>query len=207
MIMARKDSANPRKQPQQDRSKVTVEAILQATAHILTEEGYDKVSTNRVAEVAGVSIGSLYQYFPNKESLIAALAQQHTDDMVALVEANLQNIDDEPIPQVLGRIISAAIAAHAVNPDLHRVLNEEVPRRDRRRNLADQKVAGMLRTYLEHNVNRLHPQNLDLTAFILARTVEALTHAAVLDYPELLATQGELEQEITMMLAKYLVKS
>jgi AcrR family transcriptional regulator len=206
MIMARKDSATPRKQPQQDRSKVTVEAILQATAHILTAEGYDKVSTNRVAEVAGVSIGSLYQYFPNKESLIAALAQQHTEEMVALVESNLQNIDDKPIPQVLGRIIAAAIAAHAVNPDLHRVLNEEVPRSDRLRNLADQKVTGMLRTYLEHHADRLHPQNLDLTVFILARTVEALTHAAVLEYPEFLATRGELEQEITAMLTKYLIK-
>jgi AcrR family transcriptional regulator len=207
MIMVRKDSATPRKQPQQDRSKVTVEAILQATAHILTAEGYDKVSTNRVAEVAGVSIGSLYQYFPNKESLIAALAQQHTEEMVALVESNLQNIDDEPIPQVLGRIIAAAIAAHAVNPDLHRVLNEEVPRSDRLRNLADQKVAGMLRTYLEYHADQLHPQNLDLTVFILARTVEALTHTAVLEYPEFLATSGELEQEITAMLAKYLMKA
>jgi AcrR family transcriptional regulator len=204
--MARKDSASPRKRPQQDRSKVTVEAILQATAHILTEEGYDQASTNRVAEVAGVSIGSLYQYFPNKESLIAALAQQHTEEMVALVESNLQNIDDEPIPQVLGRIIAAAIAAHAVNPDLHRVLNEQVPRSDRLRNLADQKVAGMLRTYLEHHADQLHPQNLDLTVFILARTVEALTHTAVLEYPALLKNR-ELEQEITTMLAKYLVKS
>jgi AcrR family transcriptional regulator len=204
--MARRDSATPRKRPQQDRSKVTVEAILQATAHILTEEGYDQASTNRVAEVAGVSIGSLYQYFPNKESLIAALAQQHTEDMVALVESNLQNIDDEPIPQVLGRIIAAAIAAHAVNPDLHRVLNEQVPRSDRLRNLADQKIAGMLRTYLERHASQLHPQNLDLTVFILARTVEALTHTAVLEYPALLANR-ELEQEITTMLAKYLVKS
>jgi len=65
--MSRKPRTTPRKLPQQDRSKVTVEAILTAAAHILTEHGYDNTSTNRIAERAGVSIGSLYQYFPNKE--------------------------------------------------------------------------------------------------------------------------------------------
>jgi AcrR family transcriptional regulator len=58
-------STNPRKLPTQDRSKETVEAILQATAIVLKREGYDRASTRRVAEVAGVSVGSLYQYFPN----------------------------------------------------------------------------------------------------------------------------------------------
>ena len=52
---------------------MTVEAILDATARVLVREGYARTSTNRVAAVAGVSIGSLYQYFPNKESLVAAL--------------------------------------------------------------------------------------------------------------------------------------
>jgi AcrR family transcriptional regulator len=66
--MPRKTCTTPRKLPQQDRSKVTVDAILTATAHILTQEGYDRTTTNRIAELAGVSIGSLYQYFPSKEA-------------------------------------------------------------------------------------------------------------------------------------------
>jgi AcrR family transcriptional regulator len=66
--MPTKPSVNPRKQPKQDRSQATVQAILTATTHILTEDGYDQLTTNRVAERAGVSIGSLYQYFPNKEA-------------------------------------------------------------------------------------------------------------------------------------------
>ena len=72
--MSAKPSAGPRKQPKQERSQATVEAILTATAHILTEDGYDRLTTNRVAERAGVSIGSLYQYFPHKDALIFALA-------------------------------------------------------------------------------------------------------------------------------------
>ena len=69
-----------RKLPQQDRYFRTVEAILTATAHILTKKGYASLSTNRIAERAGVSIGSLYQYFPNKEAIIKALRENHVND-------------------------------------------------------------------------------------------------------------------------------
>lgn len=90
--MPRKRSTSPRKLPQQDRSRMTVEAILEATTHILTEEGYDKANTNRIAERAGISIDSLYQYFPNKESLMAASMAQHSNEIAALVESKLQNL-------------------------------------------------------------------------------------------------------------------
>jgi AcrR family transcriptional regulator len=202
--MAFKSANKPRKSPQQDRSKVTVEAILQATARILTEEGYDKTNTNRVAEVAGVSIGSLYQYFPNKDALIAALAQQHAEEILAIVEAGWQQVENEPITVVLGSVISAIVRAHAVNPELHRVLSEQVPRIDRIRQLTDQKIAATARAYLEKNCAHLPPQNLDLTTFILCRTVESLIHSAVLDYPEMLGN-GELEREIVRMLSNYLI--
>jgi hypothetical protein len=69
-VVARKMCTNPRKSALQKRSRVTVDALLEATARILIREGFDKASTNRIAEVAGVSVGSLYQYFPNKEALI-----------------------------------------------------------------------------------------------------------------------------------------
>jgi AcrR family transcriptional regulator len=83
--MPRKFATTPRKLPKQDRSRVTVEAILEATTRILVEEGYDKANTNRIAERAGISIGSLYQYFPNKESLMTALMEQHSREMTELV--------------------------------------------------------------------------------------------------------------------------
>jgi AcrR family transcriptional regulator len=126
--MPPKPSTNPRKQPQQDRSRVTVEAILEATTHILTAEGYDKANTNRIAERAGISIGSLYQYFPNKESLMAALIEQHSNEMAELVETKLNNLFDSPLEIVVPELIKAVIAAHAINPRLHQVLSEEMPR-------------------------------------------------------------------------------
>jgi AcrR family transcriptional regulator len=69
--MARKALTKPRKSAAQERSRATVDALVEATARILVKEGFDKASTNRIAAVAGVSIGSLYQYFPSKEALVA----------------------------------------------------------------------------------------------------------------------------------------
>ena len=71
--MAKRTRTAPRKKPKQERSQATVDAILVATARVLCETGYDRASTNRIALAAGVSVGSLYQYFPSKEALVAAL--------------------------------------------------------------------------------------------------------------------------------------
>jgi AcrR family transcriptional regulator len=202
--MLRKPSATPRKLPKQERSQATVEAILTATTHILTKEGYDQFNTNRVAELAGVSIGSLYQYFPNKEALLFALAEDHANEMVQLVQCQLEDLNDT-IPRVISQLVTAALAAHAVNPDLHRVLNEQIPRSEQMRQLAEAKMERMLRSFLEKGCDLIEPKNLDLTVFIVGRTIEALTHGAVLDRPELLNNE-QLEQEITMLLSSYLVK-
>jgi AcrR family transcriptional regulator len=198
-------SPEPRKRPKQERSQATVEAILTATARILTESGYDRFNTNRVAELAGVSIGSLYQYFPNKEALISALAEQHASELMALAQYHLEGLGDCSISEVISRIIKAAFAAHAVNPRLHRVLNEQVPRSEVMRLVADARMEEMLRSFLEKRCDQIKPGNLDLTVFIVGRTIESLTYRAVLDRPELL-NDGGLEQEITTLLLSYLVK-
>ena len=117
-------SATPRKRPKQDRSQATVEAILIAAAHILTENGYNKFTTNRVAELAGVSIGSLYQYFPNKESLIFALGEHHANEMAQIAQQHLGNLEESSIIDVLRQIIKAVLAAH---PDLRDSLRQVEP--------------------------------------------------------------------------------
>lgn len=205
--MPRKIPTTPRKSPQQDRSKVTVDAILTAAAHILTEEGYDTASTNRIAELAGVSIGSLYQYFPNKEALVASLAEHHANEMIELVESKLSDLFDAPIEVVLRELIKACVAAHTVNPKLHKVLNEQVPRIGKLKQVtnAEERTTDLIRAYLEKRRNQIQPQNFDLTVFILGRTVECLSHAAVIERPEFLSN-GQLEQEITNLLLSYLVK-
>ncbi|WP_026736242.1 TetR/AcrR family transcriptional regulator [Fischerella sp. PCC 9605] len=203
--MPRKRSIIPRKLPQQDRSRMTVEAILEATTHILTEEGYDKANTNRIAERAGISIGSLYQYFPNKESLMAALMEQHSNEIAALVESKLQNLFDVPPEVAIPELIRAVIAAHTINPCLHQVLNEEIPRSERPQHMqkADERITELLRAYLTRWRDRIYPKNLDMTVFILSRTVESLCHSAVIEHPSFVSN-SQFEQEVSNLLLLYL---
>lgn len=205
LAMPNKPLAKPRKLPKQERSQATVEAILTATTRILTEEGYDRFTTNRVAELAGVSIGSLYQYFPNKEALIVALVEHHAKEMEQLAEHYLGGLENSSVIDVLGQIIKAVLAAHAVNPKLYRVLHEQVPRSQVMRQSDDANMEKTLRLFLSQRRDQLQSKNLDLTVFIVGRTIKALLYGATIDRPELL-NNGELEQEIMTMLSAYLVK-
>ncbi len=206
--MPRKPAITPRKLPKQDRSKVTVEAILEATTRILVEEGYDRANTNRIAERAGISIGSLYQYFPNKESLMTALMEQHAREMAELVETKLNCLFDSPLEIVIPEIIKAVVAAHAIDPRLHQVLSEEIPRSERspQMNRADERIAQLLGAYLHRWRDKISPQNIDLTVFILSRTVDVLCHAAVIEHPNFVSN-SQFEREASNLLLSYLTKN
>ncbi len=211
--MPRKPLTEPRKLPKQERSKVAVAAILEATTRILTEEGYEKANTNRIAERAGVSIGSLYQYFPNKESLMNALIVKHSDEIIELVESKLINFDDSPVEIVIPEIIKAVIAAHAIDPRFHQVLNEEIPQSERSQQMqkAEGKIVELLRLYLSRWANspnqrlseRVRPENLDMTVFILSRTVESLCHSAVIEQPGFVG-DSRFVREVSDLLLLYL---
>jgi AcrR family transcriptional regulator len=114
-----------RKEPRQERARATVEAILEAAARILDRQGWGRFTTNAVADAAGVSIGSLYQYFPNKLALVEAILRRHFDDVLGA----LRFADEHNSRQVrIEGLISGMIAAHSIHPSLHRVLLEDVPR-------------------------------------------------------------------------------
>ena len=194
----------PRKLPKQERSQATVSAILIATTRILTEEGYDKFNTNRVAELAGVSVGSLYQYFPNKAALLYALGEHHANEMAQLAQHHLEDLGDRSILEVLQQIIKAVLAAYAVNPKLYRILHQQVPRSEEMQKLDDARIEQMLHAFLALHRDQLRPQNLDITVFIVSRTIKALLYDAIADRPNLLKN-GELEQELIRMLSSYLM--
>src|SRR5471032_3134277 len=104
--MAPRLSTVPRKSPKQARSKATIDALLTATARILIKEGFDHASTNRIAEAAGVSVGSLYQYFPSKETLVAALIERHTGEMSAVIEGAFLRVASEPMEIAAREIVT-----------------------------------------------------------------------------------------------------
>jgi AcrR family transcriptional regulator len=196
----------PRKAPVQDRSKETARVILTATARVLVEVGYDRASTNKVAEVAGVSIGSLYRYFPSKEALVAALIERHVQEMLAVCESKLVEMADAPLDAAAREIVRAILRAQSVNPRLHRILIQQVPRVGQLRNVdaLQERFGVLVKAYLENRKKELRPKNIDLAVFILVRAVEAVAHAAVLEKPELLV-DGEMADELAQMVLRYLV--
>jgi AcrR family transcriptional regulator len=119
--MVRSASLKPRKAPRQRRSAVTVEAILEAAARILETQGLEGYTTNAVAEKAGVSIGSLYQYFPGKDALTGALIRRET---AQLVEEAMPVAGDDG-KAAIDRWIMAAVAHQLRRPALARILDFE----------------------------------------------------------------------------------
>ena len=116
--------AGPRKQPTQDRSKHTVAAILEATIRVLDEVGGAALKTTRVAEVAGVSVGTLYQYFPNREALINALLADHLEAAISAVERECEASAHLPIAESAPRVVRAFLAAKALRVTASRIMNK-----------------------------------------------------------------------------------
>jgi len=206
--MPRKLHTNPRKSASQERSRLTVDALLEATIRVLIKEGYDRASTNRIAEVAGVSIGSLYQYFPSKEALVAAVIDRHTREISEVTRRSLVKAAALPIEAAAREFVSVAIEGHRVNPKLHGVLAEQIPHVGRLENIEANVREGyaLVRGYLEAHRDEIDVADLDLAAFILVTVVEALTHAAVLRRPDVLSDEkaDRFVDDVTRLLVRYL---
>src|SRR5436190_23870198 len=95
----------PRKRASQDRSRATVDALIEATARILVRDGFDKASTNRIAGEAGVSVGSLYQYYPSKEALVAAVVERHAQQVMQLVRDTVADVAAQPIEAGVRKLV------------------------------------------------------------------------------------------------------
>ncbi len=122
--------STPRKRPRQQRSQATWAAILDAATQLFQRLGYAGTTTNRVAELAGVSIGSLYQYFPDKDALLLALAERHIFDAATQISAVFASLEREQpgLDETLSQLIDAAVALHENDPATHQLLFDQAPR-------------------------------------------------------------------------------
>lgn len=120
----------PRKQPVQARAVETRARILDAAARVFGRHGYAAGTTNRIAAEAGLSIGSLYQYFPNKDALLVELVRRHVEHQRAVLGAAMRRALGLPpgLPARIAVLVDAAIDSHLDDPALHQVLFEEAPR-------------------------------------------------------------------------------
>jgi AcrR family transcriptional regulator len=206
--MASRPMTNPRKQPAQERSRATVAALVEATARILVRESFDKASTNRIAEEAGVSVGSLYQYFPSKEALVAAVIDRHKQELLQVAREALARVAKLPMREAVRALVALAIETHRVDPRLHRVLAEQIPRTGRLKKVEafNRENYSLFRAYLESHRNEIRAVDLDLATFVCVTAIEALTHTAVLHRPEMLtdAATAALVEEATRLIVRYL---
>ena len=181
--LRRKTSINVRKRPIQARSQETVAAILAATSRVLVREGYEAATTTRVAEVAGVSIGSLYQYFPSKEALVAALIDEHIAKLLGLLAHAVDAAATLPMEAALRALIRTLLLAHAVNPELHAVLTGHfawVGGFDKVRAL-NAEAERMVLAYLEAHRREVRRADLRLVAFVLVHSVQSVVNASCSD--------------------------
>lgn len=192
-----------RKQPKQARSRQTVDAILTAAARVLVKDGCERATTNRIAEVAGVSIGSLYEFFPSKDALFAALRRRHFDALSGVL-SEMAGLRALPLRDAARAAITLMIKAHSIDPQLHAALEEQVPASDVEWNRGiERRAQALALEYLLEHRAEVRPQDLELAAFVVAQTAEALIHSAVVHFPERLA-DGRFAEEITEMIVRYL---
>lgn len=122
MTRTRAESLNPRKRPQQLRSRVTIDTIFEATIQVLLANGLDRVTTIQIAERAGVSVGSLYQYFPNKNALLAAIVKRHVGEVTDITIAACNSAHGKTIGEMCATMMSAFVDAKTRRPEVSRAL-------------------------------------------------------------------------------------
>jgi AcrR family transcriptional regulator len=192
-----------RKKPKQERSREMVDAILAAAARVFVKEGYGRATTNRIALAAGVSVGSLYQYFPSKDAIAVELLRQYRENLVELVAKRLAEIDERSFEAVVHALLRALLRAEGINPALHRVLIEQVLRTSARREILgfEERIEGLLADALRAAKGSVHVADYELAAFVLVRVVLAVVHAAVVDRPR--HNNPALVTELTRLVVRY----
>jgi AcrR family transcriptional regulator len=191
-----------RRSPTQERSRFTVSTILQAAAEVIASDGFDRASTNRIAARAGVSIGSLYQYFSNKGAILAALLENHRRDVHRVVGHALDRLEDPGtrLDEGFATLFEELHALHREDPCLTRVLAQEVPKHGDDSS-ADHDDEALIRRVTE--ILSLRPEvtvpDPTVAAIVTARTVESLTRWLSHSAPPTLDSRAFVDESVRML--------
>jgi AcrR family transcriptional regulator len=182
-----------------------VEVIIQATARVLLKDGFEACSTNRVARAAGVSIGSVYQYFPDKEALVLAVMEQHLGQLREAVTRRLGELEGASLEVVVREMVRAMLEVKRIQPRLHRVLLEQVPRIGALKRLHElnAQYEPLLTTWLEAHREGLGLASPSVAAFVLIAAVEGVLTRVMLERSSWV-DEGVLELQLTRLVLSYL---
>jgi AcrR family transcriptional regulator len=178
-----------------------VATLLEAATRVFVKEGYAKATTNRIAAAAGVSVGSLYQYFPSKDAIAVELLRRYRDGLVELVGARLATATPETFTPVVRDLIGELLRAEGINPALHRVLIEQVLRTSARREMLgfEERLEAVLASAMR--AAKIELRDPHLSAFMLVRVVLSVVQSAVVERPKY--KTAALADELTHLVIGY----
>ena len=164
-----------------------VEIILQAAARVFVKRGYERATTNRIAEEAGISVGSLYQYFPSKDSIAVELLRRYRETLFALVGKYLEGATPATVEPRVRAMLAGFLAAEGLNPALHRVLIERVARTAARAEVLgfEDAVEGVIGQMIRAGQGEDDRRDPTVSSFVLVRALLGVIHAAVVDRPDM----------------------
>jgi AcrR family transcriptional regulator len=195
-----------RKQPVQRRSQQMVEALVDAAGLVIAEQGLDQFTTVAVAARAGVSVGSLYQYFANKEALLAALLDRLTRRLGEVVNRTAPLLLEADLETIVRGLLSAALEFFGSDEGLYLELLRNWYRLDIGRSLHrfEQNMMDVSRVYLLSHIEDLRIGNTVVQQFVVTNSVVfTLLRYLSLPQPPPFA-RGQLIEELTAMIARYL---
>lgn len=197
----------PRKQPKQARSRFLFDTIVTAAGRVLPRLGLERLTTSDVAEAAGVSVGSLYQYFPTKESIVGVLIERRAREDAERVRHMLEGMRELPVREMIAKMVGEMVALHREARPLYRAMLPLVAR-VRRHRYVREVIAGMRREIAAELARRggeLRKSDLDVPVFVGGHAFEACLHAALDERPELLDDPA-FAAELSDLLARYFVR-
>ncbi len=196
---------NPVRKPRQARAKLTRESLIDAATQVLRDQGYDAFNTNHVAERAGVSIGSLYQYFPHKQALIEAIVVRHVTLLAGAVAAGLAQARTLPIGDAMDLLVQATINVYASDLDLHRVVHEQIPQQQAEAAVIDtlNQLIRWLTELLAAHHQELRAMNHAVAAHMVVHLIKDTTCRITLGTLGAASVQAAT-QELCLMVRAYL---
>lgn len=201
-----KNRRKTKREPKQRRSRETVDVIAQGAVQVLLREGYTGLTTRSVAKAAGVSIGTLYQYFDDKNEVLSAVIERDFEQVYAAFSDLLAKVADLPLREGIRVVVTAMVQGYAAESALRKVLDEQMPKiYSIDRTLAYyEKARKVMRSYLEIKKHELRVEDLDGVAWIMVTACDTLYRSAVAYHPELLVG-GRVIELVEDLLIRFLV--
>jgi AcrR family transcriptional regulator len=202
VMKSRRVKTSARRRPQQRRARQTVEAVLDAVIRLLKREGSRAITTNRIAEVAGVSIGSVYQYFPDKRAIFTALHQRHVEQIDRLIQNALVEHAESSLDELMRAMVEAMVDAHASDPEFYEMLMSQVPHGAEGTRDFSVRLHGVFRLAISARAHELKKRrDLDTLVFVVTHMVNALSHGAVLRRPAKMSLAAAKAEAVRAILA------